>query len=144
MSWKKIGGLNYNESKRGVSDYEGHLYNKLVVNDLSVNNVINVDESVGISLPATQLDLSIPKNKQLLLSVGGNYKQTGSTLEIFNQDSTNNNNATQKHALVHTDDDILQINPNQDYEKSVHIYSSVDYPTKILGNLDISADNVNV
>ena len=53
MSWKKIGGLNYNESKRGVSDYEGHLYNKLVVNDLSVNNVINVDESVGISLPAT-------------------------------------------------------------------------------------------
>ena len=144
MSWKKIGGLNYNESKRGVSDYEGNLYNKLVVNDLSVNNVINIDESVGINYPATQLDLSIPKHKQLLLAVGGNYKQTGSILEIFNQDSTNNNNTTQKHALVHTDDDILQINPNQDYEKSIHIYSSVGYPTKILGNLDISANNVNI
>ena len=144
MSWKKIGGLNYNESKRSVSDYEGNLYNKLVVNDLSVNNIINVDESVGINYPATQLDLSIPKNKQILLSVGGNYKQTGSVLEIFNQDSTNNNNAAQKHALVHTNDDILQINPNQDYEKSLHIYSSTNYPTKIYGNLDISANNVNI
>lgn len=144
MSWKKKGGLNYNESKRGVSDYEGNLYNKLVVNDLSVNNIINVDESVGINYPATLLDLSIPKNKQILLSVGGNYKQTGSTLEIFNQESTNNNGATQKHALVHTVDDILQINPNQDYEKSLHIYSSADYPTKIYGNLDISANNVNI
>ena len=53
MSWKKIGGLNYNESKRGVSDYEGHLYNKLVVNDLSVNNIVSVDESIGINHPPT-------------------------------------------------------------------------------------------
>ena len=144
MSWKKVGGLNYNESKRSVSDYEGNLYNKLVVNDLSVNNIINVDESVGINYPATQLDLTLPKHQQLILGVGGNYKQTGSTFEIFNHDSSNNNLASQKRALVHTNDDILQINPNLDYEKSVHIYSSTDYPTKIYGNLDISADNVNV
>ena len=137
MSWKKIGGLNYNESKRTVSDYEGNLYNKLIVNDLSVNNVISVDESVGINLPATELDLSIPKHKQLLLSVGGNYKQTGSVLEIFNQDSTNNNNKDQRQALVHSDDDILKINPNLDYEKSVEIYSSDNYPTQIIGDLNV-------
>ena len=137
MSWKKIGGLNYNESKRTVSDYEGNLYNKLIVNDLSVNNNISVDESVGINLPATELDLSIPKHKQLLLSVGGNYKQTGSVLEIFNQDSTNNNNKDQRQALVHSDDDILKINPNLDYEKSVEIYSSDNYPTQIIGDLNV-------
>ena len=144
MSWKKVGGLNYNESKRSVFDYEGNLYNKLVVNDLSVNNLINVDESVGINYPATKIDIALPKHQQLILAVGGNYKQTGSTLEIFNEDSSNSNLATQKRALVHTNEDILQINPNMDYEKSVHIYSSTNYPTKIYGNLDISADNVNV
>ena len=30
MSWKKIGGLNIKESKRGVSDYEGNLFDKLI------------------------------------------------------------------------------------------------------------------
>ena len=56
MSWKKIGGLNNNESKRTVSDYEGNLYNKLIVNDLSVNNTIIVDESVGINHPPTIIE----------------------------------------------------------------------------------------
>ena len=144
MSWKKIGGLNIKESKRGVSDYEGNLFDKLISNDLRVNNSQTIDESLGINYPTTQLLLNIPKHKQTILNIGGNYKQTGSTFEIFNQDSTNNNSATHKRALVHSDDDILKINPNFDYEKSVEIYSTTNYPLKLLGDLDVSGDNVDI
>ena len=140
MSWKKTGGLNYNESKRSVSDYEGNLYNKLIVNDLSVNNVVNVDEYISINYPASDLALDISKNEQTLLYIGGNYKQTGSELEIFNQNSSNNNNKIKKRAFVHSDDDKLKINAFEDYEKSVEIYSSTGYPIKIIGNLDIIND----
>ena len=144
MSWKKTGGLNFNESKRAVSDYEGNLYRKLIVNDLSVNNTISIDESVGINLPPNTIALDISKNEQTLLSVGGNYKQTGADLEIFNQNTTVNNNINTRRALVHDISDILQINPYQDYEMSVEIYSSGANPTKILGNLDISGTNINI
>ena len=144
MSWKKIGGLNIKESKRSVSDYEGNLFDKLISNDLRVNNSQTIDESLGINNPPTQLLLNIPKHKQTILNIGGNYKQTGTTFEIFNQDSTNNNNATHKRALVHSDDDILKINPNFDYEKSVEIYSTTSYPLKLLGDLDVSGDNVDI
>ena len=144
MSWKKTGGLNFNESKRAVSDYEGNLYRKLIVNDLSVNNTISIDESVGINLPPNTIALDISKNEQTLLSVGGNYKQTGADLEIFNQNTTVNNNINTRRALVHDISDILQVNPYEDYEMSVEIYSSGANPTKILGNLDISGTNVNI
>lgn len=144
MSWKKIGGLNIKESKRSVSDYEGNLFDKLISNDLRVNNSQTIDESLGINNPPTQLLLNIPKHKQTILNIGGNYKQTGTTFEIFNQDSTNNNNSTHKRALVHSDDDILKINPNFDYEKSVEIYSTTSYPLKLLGDLDVSGDNVDI
>jgi hypothetical protein len=140
MSWKQIGGLNYNESKRSVSDYEGNLYNKLIVNDLSVNNVVNVDEYISINYPASDLALNISKDEQTLLYVGGNYKQTGSELEIFNQNSSNNNNKIKKRAFVHSNDDKLKINAFEDYEKSVEIYSSTGYPIKIIGNLNIIND----
>ena len=49
-----------------------------------------------------------------------------------------------KRALVHSDDDILKINPNFDYEKSVEIYSTTSYPLKLLGDLDVSGDNVDI
>ena len=142
MSWKKIGGLNNNESKRTVSDYEGNLYNKLIVNDLSVNNTIIVDESVGINHPPTIIELNKDKNEQTLLSIGGNYKQTGSDLEIFNQ-NVDPSGSNYRRALVHDINDILQINPHDDYEKSVEIYSSTTESTKLIGNLDVSADVVN-
>ena len=142
MSWKKIGGLNNNESKRTVSDYEGNLYNKLIVNDLSVNNTIIVDESMGINLPPTTIKLDVSRNEQTLLNVGGNYKQTGSNLEIFNQ-NVDPGSSNFRRALVHDINDILQINPEDDYENSVEIYSSTTVPTKLIGNLDVSSDIVN-
>ena len=44
---------------------------------------------------------------------------------------------------MHDINDILQINPHDDYEKSVEIYSSTTESTKLIGNLDVSADVVN-